>query len=603
MSKGLATIFPSFYLQLPFNLTITTLSTNSRSLSLKKVAFLNKLCHPCKTTARKAAFFRERSESGGWVLKRAPRFCKKSRRCDGNVAAFLALCEGGKAHTAHSALLQYKARTAEESKNKEVARKPKALRPKGGRDLRSLSIVRLLRERKRQHLFTPWVIPPVAFAVVILTGAVLLKLCGVSPKAGRVSLSFIDALFMATSATCVTGLSVIDIGTDLTLWGQLVILTLIQVGGIGVMTLSTSLLIFLGRGISFRSRFVLQDTFTHSPRSDFSSLLKRIVFFTVFFELIGAVLLFLGFRKVCLSWIMRAYLALFHSISAFCNAGFSLFPDSMIRFRGDILVNLTMGALIVMGGLGFLVIHEIHVMRKRATNLRRLWNMLSLHTKVVMTTTIALIVAGTTIFLISEWNGTMKGFSLSERLLASLFQAITPRTAGFNTLDFASMNNISIFFTMVLMFIGASPGSTGGGIKTTTFTILLALGWSRFLGIEQPSLFRRTVSADSVNKALVVFVVGIWVVALGTVMLLFTELGCKPFHETDGRFVEYLFEVISAFGTVGLSLGVTPSLSEAGKLVVVLLMFLGRVGPLTFAMAVQTRAASYRYAEEKVMVG
>ncbi|SFM48480.1 TrkH family potassium uptake protein [Thermodesulforhabdus norvegica] len=451
--------------------------------------------------------------------------------------------------------------------------------------------------RIMRSLFTPWSLPLMAFSALILTGAILLMICG------QGKLSFIDALFMATSASCVTGLTIMNIGTDLTIWGQLVILTLIQVGGLGIMTFSTGLMLFLGRSISFRSRFVLQDIFTYSPRSDFTSLVKRIVIFTVLFEFVGALLLFLRFVKTSPSWISALYQAIFHSISAFCNAGFSLFPDSMMRFRGDALVNFTMCGLIVMGGLGFLVMHEIYATLRKARDLRRFWNMLSLHTKVVTTSTAALIVIGALLFLVSEWHVTMKGFRLSERLLSSLFQSVTTRTAGFNTLDFASMNNISIFVTMIFMFIGASPGSTGGGIKTTSFMVLLALGWSRFRGFEQPFLFKRTVSNDSVNRALVVFVVGVWIVVMGTVLLLVTELGYKPYHETEGYFMEYLFEVISAFGTVGLSMGVTPTLSGPGKLVIVLLMFIGRVGPLTVAMAVQARSVSYSYAEEKVMIG
>lgn len=449
-----------------------------------------------------------------------------------------------------------------------------------------------------RRLFTPWSVLLLSFGMVIFIGAILLVLS--APSAG---LRFVDALFMATSAACVTGLAVIDIGTQLTIWGQIVILALIQIGGLGIMTFSTGLLLFLGRSISFRSRFILQDIFTYSPRSDFVSLLRRIVVFTLSFEAIGAIMFFWRFLETAPSWSAALYLAVFHSISGFCNAGLCLFSDSMTRFRSDPVINLTMCILIISGGIGFLVLHEIYVTTKRMRKVTRFWNALSLHSKVVITGTLGLIGGGMILFLLSEWHVTMEQFDFSQRLMASLFQSVTTRTAGFNTLDFSSMNNITLFGTMVLMFIGASPGSTGGGIKTTSFTVILTLGWSRLRGFEHPFVFKRTISQDSVNKALVVFVMGVFVVVTGTVLLLMTELGYKPHPDTDGRFMEYLFEVISAFGTVGLSMGVTPHLSDAGKLVVIVLMFLGRVGPLSLAMAVNTRPARFQYAEEKIMIG
>ena len=305
------------------------------------------------------------------------------------------------------------------------------------------------------------------------------------------------------------------------------------------------------------------------------------------------------------TWESALYSAIFHSISAFCNAGFSLFANSMTNYRHDAVVNFTMCALIVSGGLGFLVLHELYSTMRIETKPHRIWNRLSLHSRVVLFTTTVMITSGIVLFLVSEWKVTMHNLNLIDRLLASTFQSITTRTAGFNTLNFASMNNVTLFGTMILMFIGASPGSTGGGIKTTTLTALVAMGLSRIKGLEHPTVFKRTIDSESVNRAFAVFVVGTIVVVSGTALLLITELGYKPYTQTQGFFIQYLFETISAFGTVGLSMGVTPTLSKAGKIIVVCLMIIGRLGPLTVAMAIRPRPlkAQYKYAEEKIMIG
>ncbi len=456
-----------------------------------------------------------------------------------------------------------------------------------------------------KKFLSPWFLPIISFSLLILVGTVLLMAIPLPEGSANHHMNFVDALFMATSASCVTGLSIMNIGTELTTAGQMVILLLIQLGGLGIMTFSTGLLLFLGRNISLRSRFILQDTFTYSPRSDFLSLLRRIIIFTMSFELIGSLILFIRFLPGEPSKASALYKAVFHSISAFCNAGFSLFSNSMVNYRSDGIVNITMCALIISGGLGFLVLHEIYSTLRQETRPHRFWNRLSLHSRVVLFTTAFMLTAGTLLFLVSEWKVTMHGFNFIDRILASFFQSTTTRTAGFNTLEFASMNNVTLFGTMILMFIGASPGSTGGGIKTTTLTALVAMGWSRIKGLEFPSVFKRTIDPESINKAFAVFVVGTIVVVLGTALLLITELGYKPYTQTQGFFIKYLFEVISAFGTVGLSMGVTSSLTYPGKIVVVCLMIVGRLGPLTVAMAIRPAPskAQYKYAEEKIMIG
>lgn len=458
-----------------------------------------------------------------------------------------------------------------------------------------------------KHKTSVWFVPVTAFGIFILMGALCLAIIPLRvPFVGKSHVSFVDALFMATSAACVTGLSVIDIGKHFNFAAQVVMLILIQVGGLGIMTISTGLLTVVGRSISIRSRFILQDSFTHSPQSDIISLVKRIVLFTGVLEAVGAALLFPSFFARNSDVSKALWEALFHSVSAFCNAGFSLFSDSLMGYRANPMVVLTVSGLIVFGGLGFLVLNELYWLRSSILSPKKLWHRLSLHSKIVLFTTFWLISIGFSLFFIAEWDVTMKGFSLSERILAALFQSITPRTAGFNTLDFASMTPITIMGTMILMFIGGSPGSTAGGVKTTTMAALLAVGICKFLGNEKPSLFKRSLDEESVNRAFAVMSLGIAIVTMATACLLITELGARSFGETNGLFVKYLFEVISAFGTVGLSMGVTPDLSSFAKLTLTVTMFLGRLGPLVVAAALSPQprlTGTFTYAEERIMIG
>ncbi|SHF68918.1 trk system potassium uptake protein TrkH [Desulfacinum infernum DSM 9756] len=443
----------------------------------------------------------------------------------------------------------------------------------------------------------PPLLPVAGFLFIIVLGASALK---AFPMADGARLPWIDALFMATSATCVTGLSLYDIGTQFTVWGQGVLLALIQVGGLGIMLLSTVFLMALGRRISFRSRMLLQDTYTHGPSAHLPHLLRNIIVFTLLFEAAGALVLFTRFSHRYPE--LRAlYLAVFHSVSAFCNAGFSLFSDSLTGFRSDVPVNLTMAVLIIVGGIGFLVLHEAaFALRKR-----KRWRLLSLHTKLSLSTTGALLAAGTLLFLLSEWSDTLAHLPFQTKLLASFFQSVTTRTAGFNSLDFTAMNNETLLATLVLMFIGASPGSTGGGIKTTTVAVLAALSRSRLGGSPCVHAFKRSVPDETLRRAFSVFVLSVVVVLLGTAFLLWSELGQVPYMESRGRFLEILFEATSAFGTVGLSMGATPTLSFWGKCIIISLMFTGRLGPLVIAMAIQPRErrSIYEYAEEPVMIG
>jgi trk system potassium uptake protein TrkH len=414
----------------------------------------------------------------------------------------------------------------------------------------------------------------------------------------------VDALFLSTSAACVTGLSVVDIGTELTVWGQLTILGLIQLGGLGIMTFSTVLILLLGRDISFRSRILVQDSFSHSPKADLLLLLKNVILFTFVFESLGALLLFARFREGATPF-RAAYQGVFHAVSAFCNAGFGLFADSLMRYRDDPLVSLTVAILIVFGGIGFLVLHEILLAIGGSHSLNHYWRRLSLHCKIVLTMTATLLTGGMLFFLVSEWSFTMASLNWAERWLAAFFQSVTTRTAGFNTLDFGTMNNVTLLGTIMLMFIGASPGSTGGGIKTSTLGVLLALSRARFTGSRHIYAFKRSIPDNTINRAFSVFALGVVIVMLGTAGLLISEQNAGMVDGSRGQFLELLFETTSAFGTVGLSMGITPKLSHWGKCILVVIMFIGRLGPLVIATAISFKEpkGKFVYAEERVMIG
>jgi trk system potassium uptake protein TrkH len=453
---------------------------------------------------------------------------------------------------------------------------------------------------KRWRFITPVNLPVLSFAGLILIGTSLLML----PNAANgPALSPVDALFTATSATCVTGLVVVDTATRLSLFGQWVVLVLIQCGGLGIMTLSVVLILFVSGRFSFTARRVIQDTFTHGPDTRLSSLIRHVVLFTLVLEAVGAALLFLRFSRIYAPS-KAIYYAVFHAVSSFCNAGFCLYSKSFLDFQGDLLVSLTVALLIILGGLGFLVLLELKRLVFKTRGEPRM-RPLSVHTKLVLTSTLMLLVAGTVGFLICEWNHSMAGLPFPAKLLAAFFQSVTTRTAGFNTLDFGKMANVTLLFAILLMFIGASSGSTGGGIKVNTLGVLFALSRSRFRGEEATSIFRRTLSPETVGRAISVFVVAVIVIYVGTMALTVSELGTTMHVESRGLFLELFFEVVSAFGTVGLSMGITPKLSVVGKVILVVVMFIGRLGPLSIAVALSGKEpiSRYQYAEENVMIG
>jgi trk system potassium uptake protein TrkH len=438
------------------------------------------------------------------------------------------------------------------------------------------------------------------YAAAILLGACLLA----SPWAAHGEpLTFLDALFTATSAQCVTGLIVVDTGTKLTLFGQCVVLALIQIGGLGITTFSVYLFIYLKVGVSARGRWIINETLMPTPVSSWRDLLKGIFVLTLVIEGIGAFMLAFAFVPVLGFW-QGIYSAVFHSISAFCNAGFSLFPDSLIGFRDNPLVNLTIMALIILGGIGFLVIRElVEVGRSRAKQ-RSKRPKLSLHSKIVLVTTMVLIVYGAVMIGWLESDNSLAGMPLIEGFWTALFQSVTARTAGFNTIDLNAFRAPTLFLVIFLMFVGASPGSAGGGVKTTSLALFFAIFYNRLKGSQHTSLFRRTIPDEAITKALALVLLAIILIALALFGLMIVQSPDLS-HENPREFLSYTFEAFSAFGTVGLSIGATAKLSAMGKMTIILLMFVGRVGLLTmaFAIAGRTRRFAPRYAEENIMIG
>ncbi|WP_124330998.1 TrkH family potassium uptake protein [Desulfonema ishimotonii] len=437
----------------------------------------------------------------------------------------------------------------------------------------------------------------IGFSLLIATGTALLMLPAAS--AGP-PVKFIDALFTATSASCVTGLVVMDTGTALTPWGQGVILLLIQIGGLGIMTISTLFLMLAGKRPGMMERMAIRDTFTHQKDRKAADILREVMLFAFSIEAAGALILFFCFLPDN-SPGRALYTGVFHAISAFCNAGFSLFADSLTGYRESWVINLTVSFLIITGGVGFLVLSEL---RGHLRFSRRTWSRLSLHSKLALSSTLMLLGVSTLLFLFMEWDNTLTPLSVPGRILAAFFQAVSARTAGFNTLAFEHMANETLFLIIVMMFIGACPGSCGGGVKTTTIFSLTLLGLSRFQGHDRPRIFRRSIPEASVWRAVNVVMISSLVIVLALMLLLISELGNVSHLQSRGKFLEFFFEVVSAFGTVGLSTGVTAGLSLPGKLIITAVMFIGRLGPLVIGIAFsRRRRIRYHYAEEQIMIG
>jgi trk system potassium uptake protein TrkH len=449
--------------------------------------------------------------------------------------------------------------------------------------------------RQRFHFSPPQLLAASVFGLIAV-GGILLSLPFASAPGHTVSV--LDAFFTSTSAVCVTGLVVRDTPVAFSAFGHLVILLLIQAGGLGYMTFSTVLAAAIGRAVTLQERMTLQEALNVQGYEGLVRFTLTVFRFTVVFELIGAAILWA--RWVPELGVGRAaWYGLFHSVSAFNNAGFALWSDNLMSWRGDLVVNFVITTLIIFGGLGFFVLTEIFRRPSRAVRI-------STHTRMVVTVTAILVAGGTVALLALEWYNprTLAALPPGERVLAAYFQSVSARTAGFNTIDIGALTHPALFVTMALMFIGASPGSTGGGVKTTTFAITVAALWATVRGDQDAVVFGRRLPSETVAKAFFISLIAFLMLNLVAGALLVSE--ARDLLPT-------LFEATSAFGTVGLSMGengapvaLSAFFTPVGKILIAAMMFMGRVGPLTLAFAVARRArarARVRYPEGKVLIG
>ncbi len=438
-----------------------------------------------------------------------------------------------------------------------------------------------------------------SFLLVILSGTVMLKIPASTTDDG---ISWIDALFTSTSAVCVTGLTVVDTGTCFTGFGQCVILGLIQIGGLGLMTISVALFHWVGRRIAFHQRMAMQDLFSSKPREDIFNLVKSIILMTLGVEFLGAVFLTLHWNGE-FSFGKAAFQAVFHSVSAFCNAGFALFPDNLMKYSDSYLLNTVICSLIVIGGIGFPVLYDLQCWFKQHKIKRFKF---SVQTKTVFLTTLILIFLGALFIFIIERQGFQQGKPFGFRILTSIFQSITCRTAGFNTVDIGSLKDATLIIMIFLMFFGASPGSCGGGVKTTTLALLVGFTFSGIRRRTRVNIFKKSIPKETVDRSITLVLVSIGIIGLIIFMLLMGDsITGHEIHRPQDTFLMYLFETVSAFGTVGLSMGVTPDLSMWGKLMIITMMIIGRVGVLTFSYIIVGSGPSngIERSEENMMIG
>lgn len=442
---------------------------------------------------------------------------------------------------------------------------------------------------QKSFRLSPPQILALGFAAIILIGAFLLTLPISSTKE---PISFLDALFTATSATCVTGLVVLDTGRDFTIFGQVVIILLIQIGGLGFMSVATLFAFVFRKRISLKERLILQEAMNQMNMEGIVRLIRKVIIYSLTIEGIAAFIF-------AIRWSFdmpvgkAIYYGVWHAISMFNNAGFDLFGEfrSLTIYVSDPVVNIVAMSLIILGGIGFIVMSEL-------TEYRKSKRKLSLHTKVVLSATSFLIVFGALVIFIFEYTNskTLAPLDPVGKVLAAFFQSVTPRTAGANTLDIAGLRQATQFFIIILMFIGASPGSTGGGIKTTTFTTLVGAVIAMIRGKEDIVFFKERLGGDRILKATTITLIALsWIIF--TTMVLTT---CE-----DRQFLPIIFEVTSAFSTVGLSMGITSSLTIAGKLMIILTMFIGRLGPLTIAYALGPKQEKdlIKYPQGKITIG
>ena len=426
------------------------------------------------------------------------------------------------------------------------------------------------------------------FLVAIFAGVILLKL----PFSLRENqnITVLDSLFTIVSAICVTGLSVVDISQVFTSTGQLIILFFIQLGGLGVMTVSIIVFLLVGKKMSFETRELLKEERNSNSNGGITHFIKNLLLTVSLIEILGASILAYGFSKYY-PLKKSIFYGLFHSVSAFCNAGFSLFTNSLEDFRYDNLISLTVSFLIILGGIGFVTVNSLFIIKKK-----KLKN-LSLTSKFALLITFFLLTFGTMLFLVFEYNNssTLKGMNFVDKILNSFFQSVTLRTAGFNTVPLENIKPATVFISYIFMFIGASPGSTGGGIKTTTFGILIFYAFGVSKRKEYVEVFKRRIDWELINKALAIVVISILYIAVIITILLSIEN-----FSTD----RVIYEVISAFSTTGLSMGITASLGIISKFLIIITMFIGRLGPMTVALAfTNNKKSSVKYPKEDILIG
>ncbi|MFN3134527.1 MAG: TrkH family potassium uptake protein [Candidatus Kryptonium sp.] len=441
-----------------------------------------------------------------------------------------------------------------------------------------------------------------SFLLLIFGGTLLLLL----PKATHTGISIIDALFTATSAVCVTGLTVVETGKYFTRFGQLIIMFLIQLGGLGIMTFTTFFMLLLSGGLGIKERLMLGEIFSERNLSKISSTIIRILFLTFSIEAIGAIALYNFLPdSIFKNETDKIFCSIFHSISAFCNAGFSTFSNNLMDIKNNIPAILTIATLVILGGLGFLVLSEsiekpflkmlrkIKFLRNKIPPQRVVF---SLHSKLATSTTAILIIFGTLFFFILEFNNSLKDETILGKVVHAFFQAVTPRTAGFNTIDIGKISITTALFIMLLMWIGASPGSTGGGIKTTSFALIVLKIRSMIKGDERVEIFNKQINEESISRAFASGLLSILLILTATFILTMTEKATN--------LIDIYFETVSAFGTVGLSRGITPNLTIFGKLIIITMMFIGRVGPLVFSFALfgKIEKKHYELQKENVLV-
>ena len=428
------------------------------------------------------------------------------------------------------------------------------------------------------------------FFAVILLGGFLLAL-PVSSATGE-SVGFFKGLFTSTSAVCVTGLVILDTGTAFSLFGQTVIITLIQIGGLGFMTAASMVFILLRKRITLRERMVLQESLNADSLQGWVQRVIRVAYITFIIEGAGALILMTRFIPM-FGFGMGIYRSVFIAISAFCNAGFDPFGgfQSLTNMTGDMTVNIVVMALIILGGFGFAALFDVVKNRR--------WSKWMLHTRIVVVMTVSLVFIGAVAFTLMEWSNpaTMGGMPIKEKVMAGAFQSVTTRTAGFNSIDQAGMSSGSKLLSMVLMFIGASPASTGGGIKTTTAAIIVLAAWSIMHRRNEVTVSKRRIARDLVRRAAAITMMGISIVFVGTLAICIID----PAMTLES----VLFEVFSAFGTVGISYGITPDLHPLSQIIIMLIMFCGRVGPMTLGIALSRKQGDpdVRYPEARIMVG